>query len=228
MFASYLVCAVKPWNVEAFHRRTPVITGSWRLFDHPEQLTMNALRQLSPRYIFFPHWSWRVPSELLEQYECVCFHMTDVPYGRGGSPLQNLILRGHKSTMLSALRMVDELDGGPVYLKAPLSLEGAAEDIYARAADLTYDLITKIIDTNLVPTAQVGNPTIFHRRTPEQSYLPENATIPQIYDLIRMVDAPTYPKAFVEYGNLRFEFSQARILSDDHIEATVVIRKTRS
>ncbi len=27
------------------------------------------------------------------KFECVCFHMTDVPYGRGGSPLQNLIIR---------------------------------------------------------------------------------------------------------------------------------------
>ncbi len=37
-------------------------------------------------------------------------HMTDVPYGRGGSPLQNLIARGHTSTKLTAMRMTAEVD----------------------------------------------------------------------------------------------------------------------
>jgi len=36
--------------------------------------------------------------------------MTDVPYGRGGSPLQNLIVRGHTETKLTALRCVRDLD----------------------------------------------------------------------------------------------------------------------
>ena len=76
----------------------------------------------STRYIFFLHWSLRVPKKIYASYECVC-HMTDVPYGRGGTPLQNLILRGHSQTKLSALRMVDEMDAGPVYTKKSLSLE---------------------------------------------------------------------------------------------------------
>ena len=47
--------------------------------------------------------------------------MTDLPYGRGGSPLQNLIVRGHKHTMISAIKCVKELDAGPIYLKKPLT-----------------------------------------------------------------------------------------------------------
>jgi methionyl-tRNA formyltransferase len=57
--------------------------------------------------------------------------MTDIPYGRGGSPLQNLIARRRKKkTKLSALRMVEELDAGPVYTKTNISLMGRAEEIY--------------------------------------------------------------------------------------------------
>ena len=63
--------------------------------------------------------------------------MTDVPYGRGGSPLQNLILAGHTETKLTALRMVNEMDGGPVYVKMPLKLEGAAQEIYIKAGELS-------------------------------------------------------------------------------------------
>ena len=57
--------------------------------------------------------------------------MTDLPYGRGGSPLQNLIIRGHKKTKISALRMVNELDAGPIYFKRSLSLNGNAQKIYS-------------------------------------------------------------------------------------------------
>lgn len=32
------------------------------------------------------------------------FHMTNFPYGRGGSPLQNLMKRGHHTTTITALR----------------------------------------------------------------------------------------------------------------------------
>ena len=42
--------------------------------------------------------------------------MTDLPFGRGGSPLQNLIVRGYKETMLSAIKCVGEVDAGPIYI----------------------------------------------------------------------------------------------------------------
>ena len=35
-----------------------------------------------------------------------------------GTPLQNLVHRGHRSTMISALRMTDEIDAGPVVRQA--------------------------------------------------------------------------------------------------------------
>jgi|SRR6516164_1882173 methionyl-tRNA formyltransferase len=106
--------AIKPWNAEAFTRRTAVLAGSWHLIDMPEGLTTDALERIAPRYVFFPHRSWRVPTEIVARFECVCFHPTDLPYGRGGSPLQNLIVRGHNSTVLTALRTVEEFDAGSI------------------------------------------------------------------------------------------------------------------
>jgi methionyl-tRNA formyltransferase len=224
----YIVATVKPWNVEAFGRRASKLPGNWHIIDDPERLIVETLAPLSPRYVFFPHWSWRVPDEILFQYECVCFHMTDVPYGRGGSPLQNLILRGHTTTMLTALRMVEDLDAGPVYLKRPLSLEGRAEDIFTRTADLVYDLITEIIANEPFPVSQTGEPVVFRRRTPGESRLPQQGDGPTLYDFIRMLDAPTYPKAFLEWGGLRLEFDNARLVSPGEVEARVTIQLRES
>ena len=43
--------------------------------------------------------------------------MTDLPYGRGGSPLQNLILDNKQKTMISAFKMTERMDEGPIYIK---------------------------------------------------------------------------------------------------------------
>ena len=88
--------------------------GVWRFVSGRQELTADLVNRLSPRYVFFLHWSWKVPTDIVENYECVCFHMTDVPFGRGGTPLQNLILLGHRRTKLTAFRMVEALDAGPV------------------------------------------------------------------------------------------------------------------
>ena len=221
---SFVVCTVKPWNIAAYARRTPALPGNWHLVQTPEDLTPAMLEKIAPRYIFFPHWSWRVPAGIVERFECICFHMADVPYGRGGSPLQNLIIRGHKTTKMTALRMVEELDAGPVYLKRPLSLEGRAEQIFERAAELVYDMIGDITAREIVPVPQQGEPVVFERRTPEQSVLPQDGAESAIFDFIRMLDAPTYPKAFIDWGQWRIEFDRARV-DGDTVEARAVIRK---
>lgn len=219
---AYAIATVKPWNLAAFARRAPALPGDWHLLEGPDKLTLETLGRIKPRYVFFPHWSWRVPAAVLDAYECVCFHMADVPYGRGGSPLQNLIVRGHVETKLCALRMVEELDAGPVYLKRPLSLAGSAGEIFARMADLSYDMMADIAASEPVPVPQTGEPVVFARRTPKQSRVPDDATLETLYDFIRMLDADTYPRAFLDHGGLRLEFSGARLI-DGTIEARVRI-----
>ena len=211
----YVVAAVHTWNRRVFNDVLVHYPGEWLLIDQPQDLTAARLAAIRPRYVFLLHWSWRVPTAVLATAECIGFHMTDLPYGRGGSPLQNLIVRGHRSTMLSAFRMVDEMDAGPIYAKAPLGLDGCAEDIYVRAAGLAATLIAGSAESEPVPTPQTGDVVTFARRTPAESRLPENATPEQAYDFIRMLDATGYPPAFVEHGEWRCEFSHAQLEGDE-------------
>lgn len=224
MSNNYIVATIKEWQVEQFERTCPTLKGNWSLITEQEQLTLSNLRKIKPKYIFFPHWSWIVPSEILNEFTCICFHMTDVPYGRGGSPLQNLIVRGHQETKLSALKMTTELDAGPVYLKAPLSLKGSAQEIFERSAVLTFDIIASIAKLEPEPIAQTGEISHFVRRTPEQSKIQGNENISTLFDLIRMLDAKSYPKAFLHYGNYTLTFEKA-ILSDDNVSANVTFNK---
>lgn len=175
------------------------------------ELSLESIKKINPRYIFFPHWSWLIPEDIWQRYECIVFHMTDLPYGRGGTPLQNLIWRGHAKTKISALRVVTELDAGPVYLKKPLSLSGRAKDIYHQANHIIITMINDIIKQQPKPKPQHGRVVIFKRRTPDQSQLPNNIPLKKLYDFIRMLDAPGYPKAYLQHGNYKLEFTNATV-----------------
>lgn len=193
----------------------------------PKELILEKIEQIQPQYIFFPHWSWLIPEEIYTRFECVVFHMTDLPYGRGGSPLQNLIVKGHKETKLTALRCVKGLDAGPVYLKKPLSLIGTAEEILQRASTLMLGMILEIVQNHLIPVQQQGEPVIFKRRHPEDGNIAPLTELDQAYDYIRMLDAEGYPRAFIDTEHFHIEFSEAK-LDDKYLEAKVRIRSKSS
>jgi methionyl-tRNA formyltransferase len=221
--STYVVAGVKSWNRRVFDTRIAYFPGQWHFVSDAEELSLSRLSEVDPRYVFFLHWSEIVPEEILDAQECVCFHMTDVPYGRGGSPLQNLIVRGHRESEMTALRMVPELDAGPVYLKRPLSLEGStAEEVFIRSSQLSATMIREIIEKESKPEPQSGEVTTFRRRTPSESAIPERESLQELHDFIRMLDAEGYPPAFVDHEGYRFEFRRSS-LYDGRIEATVTI-----
>ena len=222
MDEKYIFATSKLWCIDAFNKKFGK-DPNWTLITNKDDLNYKNLRAIKPRYIFFPHWNWIVPEDVTDNYECVCFHMTDVPYGRGGSPLQNLIIRGHESTKISALRMETKLDAGPVYKKIDISLNGSANDIFQRMAPRIIDLVEMIILGKPVPNEQSGEVTYFHRRTPDQSEILDSMVIGQLYDHIRMLDADGYPKGYLELKNLRFEFSGVEKLENGKLSSNVTI-----
>jgi methionyl-tRNA formyltransferase len=224
---NYLVAGCKRWNRRLFDETLRQLPGRWTYVGSASDLTLGFVRKLSPRFIFFLHWSWRVPEPIVNGFECVCFHMTDVPFGRGGSPLQNLIVRGYRETRLTAMRMTKEFDAGPVYLKEQLSLDGGAEEIYLRAGHLSGKMIQRIINEEITPVPQEGQATTFKRRTPRESQIGATHSLEELFDFIRMLDADGYPHAFLEYAGMRFEFSRPA-LYDGRIVADVSIMRNEA
>lgn len=222
MTEKYIIASSKPWHRQQLEALLQP-ADYWDWVASPNEL-LDAVERVQPRYVFFLHWHWLVPESIWSYHECVCFHMTDVPYGRGGSPLQNLIVAGMTETMLTALRMVESVDTGPVYAKRPMSLEGRAEEIYIRAGKLSFEIMQWMVKTKPKPVPQTGEIVSFQRRKPEQSKLPASGSLTAIYDHIRMLDAPTYPLAFIDHGDFRIEFSSAE-LQGDVLHATVAFHK---
>lgn len=225
----YIICSTKTWNHELIN---DFISRNSHdniiLIKNKVDLDAFDLKDYHPKYIFFIHWSWHISQEIFSNFECILFHMTDLPYGRGGSPLQNLILNNHKSTKISAIKVVEQVDAGPVYLKSKLNLKGSAEKVYVRATKLILkDMIPKIIDSMITPVEQTGLVTSFTRRLPIQSdfeeILYDSDQLEALYDFIRMLDAQGYPRAFIDKGKFHIEIFDANY-NENNIKAKVIIK----
>ncbi len=208
-----IVATIKEWNISQYFKLKELFQDrfNFHLITNKDELTEEYIKDLNPKYIFFPHWSWIIPSEIYSNYECVVFHITDLPYGRGGSPFQNLVIRGIYDTKISALRVDDGLDAGDIYLKEDFNIStGSAEENFTQIALLAFHtLIPKILTGNLVAQKQIGAVTNFKRRTPKESDIRnlETKTIDKLYDFIRMLDGEGYPKAFLDIDGFKMEYS---------------------
>jgi methionyl-tRNA formyltransferase len=219
-----LVCSDRDWTLSLSFTKD---------FDEQQDITVlngssapevDFLEEHAFDYVFFLFWSGYIPAEIFEKFETIVFHMTDLPYGRGGSPLQNLILRGHQETSISAIRCTSEVDAGGVYLKKPLNLSGSAHEIYLRSVPLIASMIEHIVTNNIAPIPQAGEVTRFTRRHPGESEIGEVGSSKQMFDFIRMLDAPGYPRAYLKHLGFRLEFFDARIHEGDVVASVRFIK----
>ena len=191
-----------------------------------EDLNSKLIQEFKPDYIFFPHWNWIVNKKIHQNQNCIVFHTSPLPYGRGGSPIQNLILKGYKNTPVCALKMISDLDAGPIYGEITISLEGKLEAIFLRINKAINKLIIKIINNQLIPKPQEGEPHVFKRLTEKNNEIPKEISLEEIFDRVRMLDHKDYPKAYIVYGNNKLEFYNAS-LNNEYLDLKCKIRKLK-
>ena len=136
-----------------------------------------------------------------------------MPSDRGGSPIQNKILRGEYRTHVSALRLTEELDGGPIYCSRPVDLEfGDIESILRNISIQIATMILEIIQTNIIPKPQKGIPKYHSRLMQSNSELDlSNLNIKTLHDRIRMVDGLDYPPSYIIIDNFKIVMKSAQL-----------------
>jgi methionyl-tRNA formyltransferase len=212
---TYIFLTAKPWNDIAFSELEKNPEANWVRMKSKDEFQLSKIASLRPDRIFIPHWSYIIPPEIFKEFECIVFHMTDLPYGRGGSPLQNLIVRGHKKTKISAFKVEEGLDAGPIYLKKDLHLDGSADEVFKRASGIIKEMIEEIIEDEIKPVPQNGDPVVFKRRGKKDGEISALDELEKVYDHIRMLDCEGYPNAFLETAHFLFEFSNAFFSDND-------------
>lgn len=187
-------------------------------FNKKESINIKKIKKINPKIIFVPHWNWKIPKEIFENYLTIGFHATPLPYGRGGSPVQNMIIRGFGKTKICAIKLTNKIDAGPIYLKKSMTLSGNGDEIFLRIYRKTLEMIKFIIKKIPKEKKQLGKITYFTRRRPEESKLDFNQkNILKVYNFIRMLDIniiKNFPKSFVEIGEYKIKFYNPRVLKN--------------
>ena len=191
-----------------------------------EFLKQSSIDRKTFKFLFFPHFSEIIPSEFLNMFECIGFHTGNLPHDRGGSPIQNKIIKGEYKSKVSAILLSSEVDGGPIYCDREIDLEfGSIEQILRNISILIAEMIIEIITSNLNPTAQIGVASYANRISKDNSRIDfSDLSIKQIYDRIRMVDGLEYPRAFVEVKNCRI-FMESSKLENNKVYFNGIIEK---
>ena len=204
----FLIITKKIWDKENFSDLDK------RRFKISNEINSKKISKTNPKIIFFIHWSKKISENLFKKNLCIQFHSSDLPKFRGGSPIQNQILRKVFKTKISAFKINNFIDAGDICLKKDFYLQGNAENIYKNMEKKCVQMI-KIISKKkkLKFYKQVGKKSFFRRRKSEQSDLTKNnfKNYSSLFDFIRMLDAEDYPKAFINIGKFRIKLSNASL-----------------
>lgn len=91
-------------------------------------------------------------------------HASLLPILRGASPIESSILEGHKETGISYMKMVKELDAGPVYKKFKVDIgeEETFDSLNEKLLNISLNTVSDVLDEiskGLEPVEQIGAST---------------------------------------------------------------------
>lgn len=133
-------------------------------------------------------------------------HASDLPRGRGWSPLTWSILDGADRVVLTLFEAADEVDSGPIYLQQELRFEGheLIDELRAAVGRGSQELVLAFARSwpEVPARPQAGEPTFYPRRRPVDSRLDPDRTLRESFNLLRIVDNDRYPAYFEHAGHV--------------------------
>lgn len=140
------------------------------------------------------------PDVLARKQRNLVVHASDLPKGRGFSPLTWQILEGRNDIPVCLLEAVAGVDSGPIVYRDGLPFEGheLIDEMRDALGGKTVEMCRRFMDEETPPRGapQEGEPTRYSRRRPEDSRLDPDRTIAEQFDLLRVVDNGRYPAYF--------------------------------
>jgi methionyl-tRNA formyltransferase len=129
-------------------------------------------------------------------------HASDLPRGRGWSPMTWKILSGETRIPLVLFEAAERVDSGAIYSRDTIELTGyeLIDEWRAKLARKTLDLCDDFLlrYPGIVAAAeeQRGEPSYYPRRTAADSRLDPNRPLREQFNLLRVADNERYPCYF--------------------------------
>lgn len=199
--------APTPTRLVAEAHGIPVLT--------PEQLNhptfRSTLEALHPDLGIIAAYGKILPDTVLAtpEHQMVNLHASLLPRHRGASPVQGAIQAGDHVTGVTLMRVVSELDAGPLLaaVEHPIGPDDTAADVEAALASLAADLIVHQIDPLLAGRLDecpqdASAATYAPKLTKAAGQIHWTQVAQRIHDQVRAMNP--WPRAFSRLNNRRY------------------------
>lgn len=159
---------------------------------------------------FYLSYGRIIGKELLAKYRNnLVVHESDLPAGRGWSPLTWQILQGADEITITLFEAAESVDAGAIYLQTKVRFFGTelVTQLRASQAQATFALCSDFLAgyPEIIRRGRVqsGTPSYFPRRTAGDSRLDLTLPLGEQISLLRVCDNDRYP-AWFEFSGSRF------------------------
>ncbi len=164
-------------------------------------------------------WQRLFPDEILQTLSigAIGVHGSSefLPKGRGRSPINWSLIEGKKRFIMHYFIIKEGVDDGDVFHYEIFDINewDTCKTIYYKNAIITQQImlrfIPKLLKGELITYPQLGEPTYYPKRTPEDGRIDWEKTVFEIYNFIRALTKP-YPGAFTFVENEKLMIWQAQ------------------
>jgi len=152
-------------------------------------------------------------SFLLKNKLNLVVHASNLPKGKGFSPVQWQVLNGQNKIPIRLIEAAKMVDSGNVYLQDSFDLTGYElnADIRKKQGNATLKIIRQFLlnYSDINPQCQIGTESFYPRRGVNDSELNIDLPLREQFNLLRVVDNELYPAFFyVEGRKYRLKIEQ--------------------
>lgn len=175
------------------------------------------VKKINPDLIILADFGQKIPESILNipKIAAVNLHPSLLPKYRGASPIQSAILAGEKETGVSLIKMVPEIDQGPILaqIKSEIGPHDTAQtlqnNLSTLALELLLSVLPQLIDNKLKEMAPAGAPTLTRKFTKADGEINWQKTPAEIERQIRAFYP--WPGSFTFIGGKRLIIHRAHL-----------------
>jgi len=183
------------------------------------------IRDLSPDLLVVVAFGQILKKDLLEipRWGALNIHASLLPKYRGAAPIQRAIINDETKTGLSAMRMEEGLDTGPVLLQEEvlIGFDETAGELHDRLALLSGDILVKTIEGmrngQLIEKPQEGSEATYAPKIDRTiSFINWNQPASTISALIRALDP--WPGAITPVGGKDIKLFSSKVVEGEALD----------
>ena len=170
----------------------------------------------SADFCFYLSFSKVVSKDTLNLFgHNIVAHSSDLPQGKGWSPLTWQILEGKNEIPTVLFEASEKVDSGRIYLKQKLKFEGheLIDEMRSAQGTIIVSMVKSFIEgypESLVnEIAQSTEASYYAKRHPVDSKIDPDSSLRQVFQQLRVADNDDYP-AFFEMNGHKYELRISR------------------